>query len=146
MTSACDRIDPYHPSDAPSDESFDIESAEAYVASTAVRCGGCRHRTEVICLYCRAGTACGEPLECFTLHEIHGVDRALAQQLGRWPAFRLDERYGAYVNHCTHCNAVHADLHSEPHLPFYDIAGSSAVVLTRLHGTIRLNGDYSVDI
>ena len=127
---------------------FAIQSHRAYVASAAVPCCRCRRLTEVICIYCCSGTAWAEPLEHFTLQHVCAVDAGLARQLERWPWFRLDERCGAYVNRCTHCNAIQpdADLHSEPDQPFYDLGGTAAVTLTALRGPIRLDADYSVEV
>lgn len=132
--------------DARSDAPFDIRSHLAYVASRTVRCGRCQYGTEAMCVYCRSGTVLAEPLERFTVYAIRAVDGALARQLERWPALRFDQHHGGYVNHCTNCNAILTGLHSEPHHPLYDVEHSSAVVLTRLRGTVRLSGDYSVSV
>lgn len=134
--------------DADPTDAFAIQSVLAYVASAAVPCCRCRRRTQVICIYCRSGTAWEEPLEHFTVQNIRAIDTALSRQLERWPWFRPDARFGGYVNHCAHCNASQpdADLHSEPHQPFYDVPGSAAVVLTPLCGPIRLSADYSVEV
>ncbi len=127
---------------------FAIESRSAYVATGTVPCCGCGRGIEVICIYCRSGTACGELLEHFTLQNLRAADAALSRQLQGWPGFRPIEQSGAYVNHCAHCNAIQpdADLHSEPDQPFYDIAGSVGIVLTPLCGPIRADADYSVEV
>ncbi|HTU56896.1 MAG TPA: DUF5710 domain-containing protein, partial [Polyangiales bacterium] len=97
-------------------DEFLIQSAEAFVASARTDCHRCRCDIQVVCLYCRHGTVCGEPLHGFRVQCLWAVDGGLREQLQRWPAYRMDSREGAYLNHCPHCGAPQneADLHEEP--------------------------------
>lgn len=130
-------------------DEFTITSSHAYVAAAVVACGMCHAKTEVICIHCETGTACGEPLTKFTLSDVSAIDAALARQLKSWPTFKRvagpGEQGSDYANHCQHCGAVLDDLllHSEPDEPFFDIpsAQPGLIKLTPLVGMIRLSGD-----
>jgi hypothetical protein len=132
------------------DESFAIRSDQAYVACASGTCCRCRRRIEVLAIYCRRGTVLREPLEQFTAQAIWAMAPALARQLESWPSFRFDVRQGWYANHCPHCGAPQdeAALHDEPDQPFFriDPADTRAFRLVPLAGTVRLSGDYSVDV
>jgi hypothetical protein len=126
-----------------------IISDEACVAATTVECCQCRRPVEVICIHCKSGTACGEPLTQFTVVDILAVDDALGRQLAPWPGFRQiaasDPYAPRYANHCLHCGAEQDDreLHAEPGDPFFDIphAAPGSLRLIPLVGTVRLSGD-----
>jgi hypothetical protein len=138
---------------APPDAVLNICSNRAFIASARTRCYACGRGTEVVCLYCRSGTAWAQPLERFTVQDIRAVDAALARQLERWPRFHADAHLGGYVNHCTHCGTAlpDAQLHSEPDHPFHEVSAydgvrNGPVVLTALPGAVRVSGDYSVAV
>jgi len=128
---------------------FTIVSSHASVVAAVVSCESCYAKTEVICIHCESGTACGESLTHFTVSDISAIDEALARQLEPWPTFRKldssDEQAGLYANHCHRCGAVQEEmyLHSEPGEPFFDIPHASAGSIRRtpLVGPIRLSGD-----
>jgi Domain of unknown function (DUF5710) len=132
---------------------WNIRAHEAFVASAARCCRRCGLRTAVLCLYCRCGSAWGEPLQCFTLQNIQALDAHTVRQLRHRAGFRFDRRERAYVNHCMRCDAVLPDalLHSEPHHPFYDVrawerAGPGKLLLTPLEGPLAARADYSVEV
>lgn len=126
-----------------------IVSDRAYVAAATVPCCNCRQQIEVICIYCEAGIASGEPLTQFTVADVLALDEALARQLAPWPNFRQvaapDSDGPRFANHCPHCGAEQddRDLHGEPGEPFFDISAAAPGVirLIPLSGEIRLSGD-----
>jgi hypothetical protein len=127
-----------------------IESSEAFVARARINCRRCRRSIDVVCLYCRQGTVAGEPLQGFRVQCLWATDDALRRQLQRWPAYRMDDREGIYLNHCPHCGARQdeSDLHEEPGQPFHDLcrAVPEGVELLALEGRVRLSGDYSAEV
>ena len=134
---------------------FGIVSEEAFVASAHCRCVNCRAEIEVICLFCDSGTdtEIGDPLSHFTVSNIWAMDDALAKALERWPHFRSGTGEGStngFANHCPHCGAMQEDylLHSEPGDVFFGIAPGrpAEVEFTRLHGRVRLSGDYGFEL
>lgn len=132
----------------PEENEYSIESNEAYVASTRIRCPRCSQETEVICIHCLSGTVLGESLERFTVADISAMDDALLRELKRWPSFQpvtAGHATGEFSNHCARCHEVIGDieLHSEPDQVFFDIehAADGAVTLVSLPRTVRLSGN-----
>jgi hypothetical protein len=129
-------------------DEYSIESNDAFVASTRIKCPHCSQETEVICIHCRSGKVLEESLERFTIADISAMDDALLQELKRWPNFRPatgGDAIGEFANHCTACDEVigDIDLHSEPDQAFFDIehAADGSVKLASLPRTIRLSGN-----
>jgi len=130
------------------DDGYSIESNDAYVASSRIRCPHCSQETDVICIYCLSGTVLEESLERFTIADIWAMDDALLQELKRWPGFRRatdGHSVGEFSNHCAACGEAieDRDLHSEPGQAFFDIEHEpeGAVTLVSLPGTIWLSGN-----
>ena len=137
------------------EEEFTITSTPAYVAAATTACQRCHSAIEVICIHCKSGMVCGEPLPRFTVSDIWAINDSLARQLGRWPNYRKvitqNAKDGYFANHCPNCGAAQDDmyLHSEPDELFFDIPGAApgSIELTPLAGSIQLSGDehFQVD-
>jgi hypothetical protein len=127
-------------------EGYSIESSEAYVACVQSSCWQCGADIDVVAIYCGAATFDGEPFNDCTVINITDTDEAFGAQLAPWPFFRKDE--GVFCNVCPHCDTPQeeTDLHCEPEGAFFrmDAATREAMTMTRLAGTIRLNGEETV--
>jgi Domain of unknown function (DUF5710) len=129
------------------DETFTIDSSEAYVAAATTACQNCNSNIQAICIYRESGTVLEEPLTQFTVSNVWAVDDELARQLRFWPDFRKSGRPGneVFANHCPHCGSLQDDLylHSETDQPFFDIPNAplGSIRFTPLAGRIQLSGE-----
>lgn len=131
---------------------FNIVSEKLFVASARMRCQHCEADIEVVCLFGASGEdlETEEPLENFSVPSVWSVDAGLAQQLKRWPNFRMGETDGdqlAFANYCPQCGAMQEEylLHEEPGDIFFGISREDPgrLIFTPICGRYSIGGNYS---